>query len=91
MTFKVVGKEIHLLTKDRKVRDFALPSPSKIVVDFVARDVFSPQTIKLKYKKYFKNVAFGAHRDFYRVAIELNGKYIYDLSKIDDGYRIIIK
>jgi hypothetical protein len=91
ITFKAIAKEIHILTKDKKVRDFALPNPNKIVVDFVARDVFSPKSIKLKDKKYFKNIAIGAHRDFYRVAIELNGKYIYDLSKIDDGYRIIIK
>jgi hypothetical protein len=91
VTFKAVDKEIHILTKDKKIRDFALPNPNKIVVDFKPRDVFSPKLVKMKYKKYFKNIALGAHRDFYRVAIELNGKYIYDISKIDDGYRIIIK
>jgi hypothetical protein len=89
--FKILKTELQILTKEQKIRDFALPNPNKIVIDFYPRDVFSPKTLQMKDKTYFKNIAIGAHRDFFRVAIEINGKYVYEVKKMENGYKVIIK
>ena len=41
--------------------------------------------------KNFKKITIGKHRGYYRVAIELDGQYLYNLKKIADGFKITLK
>lgn len=81
---------VFIKTKDLKLRDFVLTKPSKIILDFGRDD--TPKTKKIKVKdSFFKEIVVGRHKDFYRVALELDGKYSHHIEKKDGGYLIEIK
>ncbi|HIP44914.1 MAG TPA: AMIN domain-containing protein [Sulfurospirillum arcachonense] len=71
--------------KDKKIRDFLVTSPYKIVVDFKREVSFYTKVYNLK-TKYFKSITLGKHSGYYRVAIELDGRYLYNRQKVKDGY-----
>ena len=83
--FSIDGKSLHVKTKDKKIRDFLVTSPYKIVVDFEREASFYTKVYSLK-TKYFKSITLGKHSGYYRVAIELDGKYLYRKQKVKDGY-----
>ncbi len=83
--FSIDGKSIHVKTKDKKVRDFLVTSPYKIVVDFKREISFYTKVYNLK-TRYFKSITLGKHRGYYRVVIELDGKYLYGKQKVKDEY-----
>ncbi len=60
-----------LATKDRLRRTFTIDKPKKVVFDFSKRRHFASKTIVLN-KGAFKKVSIGAHKSFYRVAIEVS-------------------
>jgi len=88
--FTVDGKSLHMKTKDKKIRDFLVTSPYKIVVDFKKEVSFYTKVYSLK-TKYFKSITLGKHSGYYRVAIELDGKYLYTKQKVNDGYIFTLK
>jgi len=83
--FTINGKSLHVKTKDKKIRDFLVTSPYKIVIDFEREISFYTKVYNLK-TKYFKSITLGKHHGYYRVAIELDGKYLYSKQKVKDGY-----
>jgi len=83
--FSIDGKSLHVKTKDKKIRDFLVTSPYKIVVDFKREVSFYTKVYNLK-TKYFKSITLGKHSGYYRVAIELDGRYLYNRQKVKDGY-----
>jgi|LGOV01.1.fsa_nt_gb hypothetical protein len=83
--FSLDGKSIHVKTKDKRIRDFLVTSPHKIVVDFKREASFYTKVYNLK-TRYFKSITLGKHSGYYRVAIELDGKYLYNKQKVKDGY-----
>ena len=83
--FNINEKSLHIKTKDKKIRDFLVTSPYKIVVDFKREISFYTKVYNLK-TKYFKSITLGKHSGYYRVAIELDGKYLYSKQKVKDGY-----
>jgi len=83
--FSIDGKSLHVKTKDSKIRDFLVTSPYKIVVDFKREVSFYTKLYDLK-TRYFKSITLGKHSGYYRVAIELDGKYLYNKQKVKDGY-----
>jgi hypothetical protein len=77
---------LKILTKDKMLRNFLLVKPHRIVCDF-KRDIDIRSYIKLAPKSSkFKKVSFGTHSGYYRVVVELDGYYSYDIKKIKDGY-----
>jgi hypothetical protein len=83
--FSIDGKSLRMKTKDEKIRDFLVTSPYKIVVDFKKEASFYTKKYDLK-TRYFKSITLGKHSGYYRVAIELDGKYLYNKQKLEDGY-----
>jgi len=83
--FSIDGKSLHVKTKDKKIRDFLVKNPYKIVVDFKREISFYTKIYNLK-TKYFKSITLGKHSGYYRIAIELDGKYSYKKTKVKDGY-----
>ena len=83
--FSIDGKSLHVKTNDIKIRDFLVTSPYKIVVDFKREVSFYTKLYDLK-TRYFKSITLGKHSGYYRVAIELDGKYLYNKQKVKDGY-----
>lgn len=83
--FSLDGKSVHVKTKDKKIRDFLVTSPYKIVIDFKREVSFYTKVYDLK-TKYFKSITLGKHSGYYRVVIELDGKYLYNKQKVKDGY-----
>lgn len=80
-----------IYTKDKKVRDFIVSNPYKIVVDF-SKEKSSFVTKLAEFSKApFVSAALGNHDGFYRVAITLDGHYRYDIKSVDGGYFISLK
>ena len=90
ISFQIKNSEIILKTKDKKLRDFMVTSPYKIVVDFKKELSFYTKVYNLNLKK-FKKITIGKHSGYYRVAIELDGQYIYEIKKVKNGYAIYLK
>ena len=90
VSFNISDKEIQVQTADKKIRDFLVTNPYKIVLDFKKEISFYTKVYNLK-TKFFKSIAIGKHDGYYRVAIELDGKYLYDLKTVSKGYLINLK
>ncbi|WP_345979809.1 AMIN domain-containing protein [Sulfurimonas sp. HSL3-2] len=85
ISFAVSGKKLKIMTKDKKIRSFMLLDPYRIVVDFKRDADFRSYQKKFK-RSIYKNVRIGNHKGYYRVVIELDGQYKYDLKKDDNSY-----
>ena len=83
--FVVAEKSIFVRTKDRKIRDYLVTKPYKIVIDFAKKTSFYTKEYSLK-NKYFESIKLGRHKGYYRVVIQLSGKYKYSKEKVKDGY-----
>lgn len=86
--FRPQGKTLHLITKDKMLRDFMLTSPHRIVMDFSRDTSFKPKTFILK-SAPFKKIRMGNHDKYYRVVIELDGQYKYKLQATNKDLRIV--
>jgi len=83
-------KKIFIQTKDRLLRNFFLVKPFRLVLDFQKNANFL--TIKKTIKNSFvKKVAVGNHNGYYRVVIYFDAKYMYKLSKTQEGIKIDIQ
>lgn len=83
--FSIDGKSLHVKTSDKKIRDFLVTKPYKIIIDFKRELSFYTKVYNLK-TRYFRSITLGKHNGYYRVAIELDGKYLYNKQKVKDGY-----
>lgn len=88
--FTISNKTLRVKTSDQKIRDFMVINPHKIVLDFKKDIAFYTKIYKLE-TKYYKSITVGNHDEYYRVAIELDGKYLYDIQKVKDGYLVSLK
>jgi hypothetical protein len=88
--FTISDNSIHLKTVDRKIRDFLVKKPYKIVVDFEREVSFFTKVYNLD-MRYFNSITLGKHSGYYRVAIELDGRYLYDRQKVKDGYLFTLR
>lgn len=85
-TLYLKEKEIKIVTKDKMLRNFFLVKPHRIVCDF-QRDIdIRSYSKNIKTKSVVKRVRFGNHKGYYRVVIELDGYYRYNLSREKDKY-----
>jgi len=90
LSFEIEDKELFIRTKDSIIRDFALAEPTKIVIDFDRIVSFKSRNIETN-ATFYKIIALGNHDKYYRVAIELDGKYRYKLEKQKEGYKITLE
>jgi len=86
----IKDKKILIRTKDRLLRNFFLVKPFRIVLDFQKDADFL--TIKKILKNFFiKKIIVGNHDGYYRVVIYFDAKYMYKLSKTNEGIKIDIR
>ena len=88
--FKVGNKRLVISTKDSKIRDFLVSNPYKIVFDFRRDTNFLTKTFKVNTPP-FVSIVLGNHDKYYRVAIELDGQYIYKTEKKQDEFVITLR
>ena len=88
---EIAEKNIKIYTKYKKIRDFIVSNPYKIVVDFEKKEgSFTTKTAAFS-KAPFISAALGNHDGFYRIAIVLDGQYRYEIKSIEKGYLISLK
>jgi hypothetical protein len=87
VSFEIDNNILMIKTKDRLLRDFSITEPPKIVIDLAGNKNFTTKLIDTD-ASIFKEVAIGKHKDFYRVAIELDGTYKYSLRHTDYGLEV---
>lgn len=79
-------REIKLETQDELIRNFLLPKPHRIVCDFKREIEIRSFTKTFSKSAVVKKFRVGNHDGYYRVVIELDGYYRYELEKTDSGY-----
>ena len=80
---------LKVLTKDPLIRHFRLVKPDRLVLDFKRDTDFRTRTFKGAYN--FKKITIGNHSGYYRAVIELDGRYIYGVKKMKNGYAIELR
>ena len=88
--FSLNNKSFKIITNDKLIRNFLLPQPHRIVMDF-KRDSSIKTYIKDIPNSVFTKVRVGNHNAYYRVVVELDGYYRYKLKKLSDGCLITIE
>lgn len=86
----VVGKMVYLNSSFALKQIFVLPQPFRILLDFDRGENAINESLETQ-KRFFNRISVGTHQDFYRVTLELDGQYGYDLEQDEKGYRIILK
>lgn len=88
------GKSLKITTSDEMMRNFLMVAPHRIVLDFKTdKEIEIKNSAKEKNDEcnIFKEIRMGNHDGYYRVVIELDGHYRYNLKKIAEGYLIDLK
>jgi len=78
-------RTLKIKTKDRMIRNFLLTKPHRIVCDF-KRDINIRSYEKVIKNSIVKKVKLGNHKGYYRVVIELDGYYRYNVKQNAKGY-----
>jgi len=84
-------KKMLIATKDELIREFYLPNPARIVLDFARERGARTKVIKNLQVIPFNKIVIGKHNSYYRMVIYMDGKYKYRLSDHKDGYLIDVK
>ena len=85
LTLEVSKNSILFVTNDKKIRDFILLKPYKIVIDFKRDASFYTKSVDIK-KAPFEKITLGNHNGYYRAVLLLDGSYKYKLTKTLKGY-----
>lgn len=89
--YEISGNNILLKYKGNLKRHFIMQNPYRIVLDFTQSGKhFDKNKIAIN-KPYFKTLRYGIHTNFIRIVLELDGSYIYEVSKKDNGVLINVK
>jgi hypothetical protein len=89
--YKVSDDEVFILTSSLNMRHFMLPNPYKIIMDFSYDSYFETHKININKSLKVKSITTGSHDGFFRVALELVGKYNYKVEKVRNGYKVTFK
>ncbi len=90
ITIVTYKHQIKIKTKDRLLRNFLLTNPHRIVCDFKRNINIKSFEKKVKKSFYIKNIRIGNHNGYYRVVIELDGYYKYQLSHNKKSYDFLL-
>jgi len=77
---------LKIFTHDKLIRNFMLVDPHRVVMDFAYNDTIQALTKKINNKLIYKKIRIGKHEGYYRVVIELDGPYTYNMNPIKNGY-----
>lgn len=81
---------LFVTTRKKILRDFILPEPYRLVLDVEGVKESEYEKITLN-KKYFSGADVSTHEGFYRISIELDGRYKYRISPQRDGFMITLE
>ena len=86
ISFDEDGKTLKVTTSDKMIRNFLLVNPHRIVFDF-KRELDIRSYIKKSPKNsIFTKIRIGNHKGYYRVVVELDGYYSYQLHHSKNVY-----
>ncbi|MCE3040213.1 AMIN domain-containing protein [Helicobacter anatolicus] len=88
--FFAKDNKLYITTKRTMKRNFILPEPFRIVIDFSKDTIDADELLELK-QKYFSSIFLNAHKDFFRAYITLDGRYKYSITPNDDGYVLSVQ
>ena len=88
--FKIIGKTIYINAPYKMKQVFVLPKPFRIVLDFERKNKMISQVVDLK-KRFFRVISVETHKNFYRISLELDGQYGYDLEQNSEGYIVTLR
>jgi len=86
ISFYEAGKKLKVKTNDKLLRHFLLVKPHRIVCDFKRDTDIRSYDKKAPKGSLFKRIRIGTHKGYYRVVIELDGYYAYEVKKEANGY-----
>lgn len=81
---------LFIATRKKLLRQFVLPEPFRIVLDIEGVKDNQTQQLTLN-KKYFKKADVTTHEGFYRISIELDGRYKSTITPQRDGFVISLE
>lgn len=87
VTFYQMNRFMQVATNDKLIRKMILVNPHRIVLDFKKEAIFLTREKELN-SKFYKLIRLGNHDGYYRVVLELDGKYRYKLLKKSYGYLV---
>ena len=89
ISFYASDKTLKIATKDKLLRKFKLVKPDRIVLDFKRESDF--RTYSFDGSALFKKITIGNHKGYYRVVIELDGRYAFSVHPYKNGYILKVK
>ncbi|MGP1579807.1 MAG: AMIN domain-containing protein [Wolinella sp.] len=89
--FEITGKNLLIRTPYLIRRDMALAPTPKILIDFQKVGKKSLQKSFETGLPYIKGVSISTHEDFYRVTLELDGKYRYTIKPEKEGFSVELR
>jgi hypothetical protein len=82
--------EVRIETKDALLKDFTIPKPPCIVLDFKSDADFPTRKRELSVAP-FREVRMGIHKGFYRVALETEAPVEYTMKPFRYGYILTLR
>ncbi|WP_027326706.1 AMIN domain-containing protein [Helicobacter pametensis] len=86
----IMGKKIQISSPYKLEQIFVLPKPFRIILDLKRKDKVIDQTLALN-RMFFHAFSVATHKNYYRISLELDGQYAYDLEQNQKGYTITLK
>ncbi len=88
--FATKNSEMKISTTNRMLRHFMLANPHRVVIDFERNSKFLSKKFT-DFSRPFKAVRIGNHDGYYRVVVELDGQYEYQIKSYKNSYVIKIR
>ncbi len=89
--FEITGKNLLIRTPYLIRRDMTLATPPRILIDFQKVGKKPLQKSFETGLPYIKGVVISTHEDFYRVTLELDGKYRYTIKPEKEGFSVELR
>lgn len=83
--FEITKQNIQLKTPLKRLRDFTLASPTRLVLDFQAPDKTTLQETFDSQIPSIPTITLSTHLDFYRITFSLDGQYKYKITQTSSG------
>ncbi|MCE3047354.1 AMIN domain-containing protein [Helicobacter kayseriensis] len=88
--FTIIGKTIQITSPYKLEQIFVLPKPFRIILDLQKGEEIINQDIALD-RRFFRVISVGTHKNYYRISLELDGQYAYDLGQNEKGYTLTLR
>jgi len=90
ISFRLMKNSVKIVTNDKKIREFHLANPFRVVIDLKREANFLTKRVSLK-QPPFVNLNIGNHEGFYRVVITFDSSYKYRIKEVDDGFLLDVQ